>query len=136
MLESEMKALGGKTFKFSEYNGKVVVVNLWATWCGYCRKEMPDLVELNEQYKDQGLEIIGLNVDDETPEEVEAFVREYDVPYQIGWITDEVYSILKPRGIPSTYIITRDGNFHWGVNGAVPKARLQTKIEEALAIQN
>ena len=132
MMEAELMSLDGKTFKLSDYKGKVVLINLWATWCGYCKKEMPDLVEFSEKYKDQGFEVIGLNVDDEKLPEVEEFVKQYEIPYRIGWTNDEVYTILQPRGIPSSYLITRDGKFHWAINGYAPHERLKTKIEEAL----
>jgi thiol-disulfide isomerase/thioredoxin len=134
MDDAELMALDGKTFKISDFRGKVVVINLWATWCGFCKKEMPDLVELNEQYKDKGVEFIGLNADNEKLPEVEKFVSDYQVQYRIGWMDGDVNSVLSPQGLPSTYIITRDGKFHWAVNGAASQERIRTKIEEALAL--
>lgn len=134
MDEAELMSLDGKTFKIADFRGKVVVINLWATWCGYCKKEMPDLVELNEQYKDKGVEFIGLNADNEKLPDVEQFVSDYQVQYRIGWTNDDVYGVLSPQGLPSTYIITRDGKFHWAVNGAATQERIRTKIEEALAL--
>lgn len=135
MDAAELTSLDGNTFKLADYRGKVVLINLWATWCGYCKKEMPDLVELNEEYKDRGVEFIGLNADNEKLPEVEQFVKDYNVNYRIGWTNDEVYETLSPRGLPSTYIITRDGRFHWAVNGAASKERIKTKIEEALNLE-
>lgn len=134
MDDAELMALDGKTFKLSDFRGKVVVINLWATWCGYCKKEMPDLVELNEQYKDKGVEFIGLNADNEKLPDVEKFINDYQVQYRIGWTNDDVQEVLSPQGLPSTYIITRDGKFHWAVNGATTQQRIRTKIEEALAL--
>lgn len=134
MDNAELMALDGQTFKMADFRGKVVVINLWATWCGYCKKEMPDLVRLNDEYKDKGVEFIGLNADNEKLPDVEKFVKDYDVKYRIGWINDEVYNVLSPRGLPSTYIITRDGRFHWAIGGATTEDRIRSKIEEALAL--
>jgi thiol-disulfide isomerase/thioredoxin len=136
MMEAELKSLDGTTFRLSDFRGKVVLINLWATWCGFCKKEMPDLVALNEEYKDRNVEFIGLNVDDEELPQVEEFVRQYEVTYRIGWTNEDVYSVLRPRGIPSTYIITPDGQFHWAVSGAVPQERIKKKLEEALNVQS
>jgi thiol-disulfide isomerase/thioredoxin len=135
MDDAELTSLDGATFKMSDFRGKVVVINLWATWCTFCKKEMPDLVQLNEEFKDRGVEFIGLNVDNEKLPEVEKFVNDYQVTYRIGWTNEDVYDVLSPKGIPSTYIITRDGRFHWAVNGAASKERIRTKIEEAVNLE-
>ena len=136
MLEAELMTVDGKKFKLSDYTGKVVLINLWATWCGFCKQEMPDLVEFSQQYKDQGLEVIGLNADNESLPLVEGFIKEYEVPYLISWTNEDVYSVLQPKGLPASYLITRDGKFHWAINGLAPRERLKLKIEEALNAQS
>ena len=129
---AEMTALNGSTFRLSDYKGKVVLINMWATWCGFCKKETPELVELSKEFQDQ-VEFIGLNVDNESLPKVENFVSQYEIPYRIGWTTDDVYNYFLPQGIPSTYIITREGSrIHWAINGAASQERIRTKIEEAL----
>ena len=135
MNDAELTSLDGTTFKMSDFRGKVVLINLWATWCTFCKKEMPDLVQLNEEFKDRGVEFVGLNVDNEKLPEVEKFVNEFQVTYRIGWTNEDVYDVLSQKGIPSTYIITRDGRFHWEINGAVPQERIRTKIEEAINLE-
>lgn len=134
MNNAELTSLDGTTFKMSDFRGKVVLINLWATWCTFCKKEMPDLVQLNEEFKNRGVEFVGLNVDNEKLPEVEKFVNDYQVTYRIGWTNEDVDNVLSPKGIPSTYIITRDGRFHWAVNGAASQERIRTKIEEALEL--
>lgn len=134
MADAELTALDGKTFKISDYKGKVVLINLWTTWCGFCKKQMPDLIALSQEFKDRDVEFLGLNAENEKLPMVEEYVSQYAIPYRVGWTNDDVFSALSPNGFPSTYIITRDGRFHWAVNGAVPPERIRTKIEEALEI--
>jgi cytochrome c-type biogenesis protein len=134
MADAELMALDGKTFKFSDYKGKVVLVNLWTTWCGFCKKQMPDLVALSQEFKDRDVEFVGLNAENEKLPLVEEYVRTHNIPYRVGWTNDDVFSILSPRGFPSTYVITRDGRFHWAINGATTPERIRTKIQEALAL--
>lgn len=134
MADAELMSLDGKTFKISDYKGKVVLINLWTTWCGFCKKQMPDLVALSQEFKDQDVEFLGLNAENEKLPMVEEYVRSHAIPYRVGWTNDDVFSVLSPNGFPSTYVITRDGRFHWAVNGAVPPERIRTKIQEALEI--
>lgn len=112
-LNAELKTLDGKTFKLADYAGKVVLVNLWATWCGPCRIETPELVKLSKEYKERGVEFIGLTspANDPEPERVKAFVREQQVTYTIAYSEDEFFaSLMQGRNsIPQSYIVTRDG---------------------------
>ena len=92
MLDAENPGTKGAPIKLGDYSGKVLLVNLWATWCGPCRMETPELVKLNKEFKDRGVEMIGLSTEDPdaSAESVNEFVREYKVDYQIGWATREV----------------------------------------------
>lgn len=95
----EATLLDGSTFKLSEQRGKVVLVNLWATWCPYCVDEMPDLQKLSEEYADR-LVVIGLNVGD-TQEDTEAYVSENGYTYPM--IVDSDYTLALGM-FPSPYI--------------------------------
>src|SRR5678815_1510992 len=81
VTEVELRALTGAPIKLSNYAGKVMLVNLWATWCGPCRLETPELVKLNKEFRSQGLEVIGLSTEnpDESADQVREFVQNYKV---------------------------------------------------------
>jgi thiol-disulfide isomerase/thioredoxin len=113
IMLSEIDDLEGNKFKLEDKKGKVLLINLWATWCGPCRNEMPDLIAMQDKYKDQGLEVIGLNADDETPEEINIFAEEMKLNYQLGYARNrlraEFLKITRMSGIPQTIIINREG---------------------------
>ena len=114
IAQMEIKKIDDTIFKLEDKKGKVVLVNLWATWCGPCRGEMPHLVEMQDAYRDQGFEIIGLDVDPEPVEEINDFAKTMKLNYQLGWaeraLVGEFYRISKFDGIPQSFLIDRDGN--------------------------
>lgn len=141
VLDTEMKsANGGDPIKLSNYSGKVLLVNLWATWCGPCRRETPELVRLHQEYHERGLEIVGLSTEDPVASEqsVQEFVRNYNVDYQVGWATREV-AIALMRGrpsIPQSFIVTRDGRIAKHFLGFDPRntpSQLKQAVEAALS---
>jgi len=93
-----LKGLDGKELSLSEARGKVVFLNFWATWCGPCRAEIPDLVDLQNRYKDR-LEIIGLDVDDDDPAEVQQYVTENGINYPVAMAPNELRN--QYGGIPA-----------------------------------
>ena len=100
--------LGGKAWTLKELRGKVVVLNFWATWCPPCRKEMPDLEKLYQQFKEQGLEILAIS--DEDSGKVKPFIAQHKVTYPIlldpGRKVNELFQI---EGIPKTFVYDRNG---------------------------
>ena len=86
VLDSELRALNGAPIKLSNYDGKVLLVNLWATWCRPCRVETPELVNLYKENRARGLEIVGLSTEnpEESAEKVRQFVQHFEVNYRIG----------------------------------------------------
>jgi thiol-disulfide isomerase/thioredoxin len=84
-----VKGMDGKTANLAGALGKAVLLNFWATWCGPCRMEVPDLVELQKEYKDQ-LQVIGLVVDDADEDAVRKFEQRYNINYPIAMATDEM----------------------------------------------
>ena len=103
-----LKDLTGKTWKFSDLRGKVVLLNFWATWCPPCRKEMPDLEALYEKFSPQGLVILGIS--DDEPGKVRPFIRDRNVTFPV--LLDrggKVSKALVVEGIPKTFIYDREG---------------------------
>jgi len=96
--EFKLSTLEEKALSLADYKGKVVLLNFWATWCGPCRAEVPDLVELQKKYADQ-LQIIGLVVDDDDEGAIKKFVDEFGINYPVGLATDAVR--LQYGGIPA-----------------------------------
>lgn len=141
VLDTEMKSANGdEPIKLSNYSGKVLLVNLWATWCGPCRRETPELVRLHQEYHDRGLEVVGLSTEDPVASEqtVQEFVRVFNVGYRVGWAPREV-AIALMRGrtsIPQSFIVTRDGRIAKHFLGFHPQntpPQLKQAVEEALS---
>jgi thiol-disulfide isomerase/thioredoxin len=111
-LEFTLKDVNGKNVKLSAYKGKVLMVNFWATWCPPCRIEIPGLRDLYDRYRRQGLEIVGIDVD-EPPSTIRPYAREMQINYPvlIGQGRDDVKEALGPlAGVPTTLVINRNGS--------------------------
>ena len=140
VLEAENRAASGNPIKLGNYSGKVLFINLWATWCGPCRMETPELVKLHQEFRDRGVEMIGLSTEDpdQSAQSVSDFVREYKVDYQIGWANREVaVALMQGRGnIPQSFIIARDGRIvrrFIGFNPQSTPVQLKQALEQALS---
>lgn len=135
----ELRAVSGAPIKLADYSGKVLVVNLWATWCGPCRSEIPELVKLYREFRSKGLEVVGLSTEDpdDSEEGVRQFVNEYDMDYRVGWATTGVATTLmnNRNAIPQSFVISRDGrvlNRFIGYNAAETPLKLRKAVEQAL----
>lgn len=140
LLDAENKATTGDPIKLSNYSGKVMLVNLWATWCGPCRMEIPELVKLHKEFQSRGVEMIGLSTEDPeaSAESVSDFVREYNVDYHIGWATREVAQTLMQgrTSIPQSFVIARDGRIvkrFIGFRPDLTPGQIKAALEEALS---
>ena len=125
IMQSDIKMIDDTTFKLSDKKGKVVLVNLWATWCMPCVKEMPHLVEMQEKYRDKGFEIIGLDQDEgETKEQIEEFAAKRKLNYQLGWVDGAMYNefvkVTRLNGIPQSILINREGQLTGVFTGGSP----------------
>jgi peroxiredoxin len=106
-----LQDMNGDDVDLESLKGKVVLLNFWATWCGPCKIEIPWFVEFAEQYKDDGLVVLGLSVDD-TVDKIQAFAGEYDVTYPmlVGLGREDFQEAYGPIwGIPMTFFIDREG---------------------------
>lgn len=124
VAQADIKNLDGSTFKVADKKGKVVLLNMWATWCGPCRAEMPSLVRMQNDYKDLGFEVIGLNTDDETVDQINDFAADMKLNYTLAWADTKLQAALlnisKFDGIPQSFIVDRDGNLRGVFRGAGP----------------
>lgn len=139
VLDTELKSMNGQYIKLSDYAGKVLVVNLWATWCGPCRMEIPELVKFHKEYRAKGLEVVGLSTENPvaSAEGVRRFAQEFKMDYPVGWATHEVaITLMQGRdAIPQSFVISRDGRIlkrFVGFNAAATPQQLRDAIEEAL----
>jgi len=108
-VDFELQDLSGETRSLSDFRGKVVFLNFWATWCGPCRFEMPSMERLYQRFKDAGLEIVAVNLQEDRSS-VKRFVDEYDLSFPILLdTTGRVGATYGARSIPTTYIVDREG---------------------------
>lgn len=105
----ELQGEDGKTYKLSDYRGKVVVMNFWASWCPPCRYEMPSLERLWQKVKDKGVVVLGINVG-ESADAIFEFTGSYAMSFPIPMdIEGKVIKKYSVAGLPATYIISPDG---------------------------
>jgi peroxiredoxin len=128
-----LKDADGKTVRLSDYRGKVVLLNFWATWCGPCRIEIPWLIDFERQYKDRGFAVIGVSMDDEGWDAVKPFVGDLAINYRIILGNDEVAGKYGGvEALPTSFIIDRDGKVADVHQGLVSKSKFQNGIEKLL----
>jgi thiol-disulfide isomerase/thioredoxin len=134
-----LKDANGASFKLADFFGKVVVVNFWATWCGPCRREIPELVKLHKEFQSRGVEVIGLTSEDPgaSAEKVRKFIQDFQIDYRIGWATDQVAAPLMQghTAIPQIFVISPDARIlkrFVGFSPANTSAELKQVLEDAL----
>lgn len=137
--EAELQAVSGAPIKLSKYAGKVLLVNLWATWCGPCRSEIPELIKFHKEYRAQGFEVVGLSTEDpeDSAEKVKKFVQDFNISYRVGWATADVAITLMQGtdSIPQSFLIGRDGRVikrFVGFNPNTTPPLIKEAIESAL----
>ncbi len=113
LTDATLEDLAGGNFKLTDLRGKVVVLNVWATWCGPCRKEIPEFVAMRKEFAAGEVEILGVTMEDErnTVEGVKEFVKEFGIEYRIAWADLDFYKTILSPGfqIPQTYVLGKDG---------------------------
>ncbi len=135
---AEYKLVDGGTFSFADSKDKIILINLWATWCGPCRQEMPSLVELQNKYKDKGFEVIGLDVEPEEKELIDKFAADMKLNYKLGYIEREAlgefFKIGQATAIPQSFLFNRKGEligiFQGGGHNVIEQ--LKENVEKAV----
>ncbi|HLU67493.1 MAG TPA: TlpA disulfide reductase family protein [Kofleriaceae bacterium] len=113
---------------------KVVIVNVWATWCKPCATEIPDLMAIQRRYADRGVILIGLLSDSVDDAGLEAFARRYSINYPIVRMDDELYEAFdRPDMLPTTFLYDRSGHLRFGEPGIMTEARLAGMLDDLLA---
>ena len=121
----------GKTVSLSDFNGKVVILDFFATWCPPCRQEVPDFIELEKTYGDKGFAMIGVALV-KLPD-AKKFAREFGINYPVLVDDGKVSNLYGPiRSIPTTFIIDKDGNIVKMYIGFRPKEAFEKDIKELL----
>ncbi|SMO60576.1 Peroxiredoxin [Fodinibius sediminis] len=126
-----LEKMNGERFTLSDHEGKVVVLNIWATWCGPCRKEIPDFVEIQEEMREDGVLFVGVSLDEEGWEVVRPFAKKYKVNYPLVVDDGSVFDGYGPfRGIPMTFIINKKGKVEYVAPGMVNKNMIKPALEK------
>jgi cytochrome c biogenesis protein CcmG/thiol:disulfide interchange protein DsbE len=125
--------ISGRKVSLSDYRGKVVILDFWATWCGPCRIEIPGFIALQNRYGSQGLAVIGVSMDD-GPQPVVEFYRQFRMNYPVVMGSDKLGELYGGIiGLPTTFVIGRDGRIYAKHEGATDIAVFQDEVKQLLA---
>lgn len=123
----------GKSINFDQYDGKVVLVDFWATWCPPCRRSIPDLAELHGKYGDRGFEVVGISLDQTGPAKVAQFAEQMQIPYTVVMGNPQVANEWKiGSSIPIAFLVDRKGEIVERFVGYQDKSALEKRIVKFL----
>jgi len=129
----QLTDLDGKPVRLADFRGKGVWLNFWATWCPPCQQEMPVLRDLSERYKDAGLEVVAVSVQETSPADVKAYAEKYDLGYTIGFDgSGDIFHLYKGFALPTQYFIGPDGVIRDVVVSPLTEAAAIPRIEAIL----
>jgi thiol-disulfide isomerase/thioredoxin len=131
-----LETLDGKNLSLSDFRGKAVIVNFWATWCGPCKIETPWLVELQNQYGAQGLQVVGVAMDDSGKDEIEKFAKEMGVNYPVligKEAVGDAYGGVP--ALPESFFVGRDGKIVDRIIGLKGRGEIEDSVKKALSTE-
>jgi thiol-disulfide isomerase/thioredoxin len=143
LRDTTVQTLDGGSLKLADFNDKVVILNIWATWCGPCRQEMPELVKMSNEYKARGLVVLGIATtynEQNDQAHVKEYIKTQNVPYKIIWddgtLSAPLVQAVQGRSvIPQSFVLSRDGRIvkHFqGFNALSTPQLMRQAIEDAL----
>jgi len=125
----------GRTVKLSDYKGKIVLLNFWATWCGPCKIEIPWFVEFEKQYKDKGFAVLGVAMDEEGWDIVKPYVEKHQINYRMVVGTDAVAQMYGGvDSLPTSFLVDRAGRIAATHVGLVSRRDYQKDLDELLGL--
>jgi thiol-disulfide isomerase/thioredoxin len=129
----ELTDADGRKFKLSDYKGKVVLLNFWATWCGPCKLEIPWFIDFEKTYRDKGFSVIGVSLDEEGWEVVKPYLEARKVNYRSTVGTDAVAQLYGGiEALPTTFVIDREGRIASTHVGLVSRKDYEDEIVQLL----
>lgn len=130
----DLASLDGKRVKLSDYRGKVVLLNFWATWCSPCKTEMPWFVDLQKKYGNDGLVVLGVAMDDSSTSRIAEFASEVGVNYPILLGNDQISDDYgNVQYLPTTFYIDRDGKIVDKGTGLLARKEIEDSVQKAMA---
>ena len=142
LLERKIKGIQKEDFRLADFHGKVVVINIWATWCGPCRQEVPDYEKVRKSYVGKAVEFVALTAEDpdEASDNVKKFLSQVSFGFRLGWADRDLARFLMNgrNSIPQTLVIDTNGRVVKQWSGYAPGRsadRLKDAIDEALPEQ-
>ena len=142
-----LTAMNDSNYTLSKLEGKVVLINFWATWCGPCRMEIPEFNEMHKSYHEKGLEILGISVSD-NKKQLKNFAKSFAVDYPLLYgSARDINKVMRDYGgvyaVPSSFLVGKNGSIVWSYPGAILKnydpltfSALVYEIEKELKVEN
>ena len=135
--QSPLTSLDGQPIQLADLRGKAVWINFFASWCPPCQSETPILRDIADRYRNQGLEVIGVSVQESSPDNVRAYAQKYLLDYTIGADSrGSIYNAYRLRGIPTSFFIGPEGAIHSIVNGPLSEAGADRQVQALLPAES
>lgn len=136
MPEYATTTLDGQSIDLAASRGSVVFLNVWATWCTPCRAEIPELKKLHAKYRDRGVKLVGISIEESSVDDVKSFVKEQKIDYPIAYdAEDKIANLLQTNVLPTSIVIDKTGKIVWKQIGALQSNEVpavEAEIEKAL----